>query len=67
MVEVVGLGSRETLAAAEANLAVRCAAEAELLSLTAHFADLNSPDTQTAPADEAEARWRHSPAGRGQR
>lgn len=58
MIDIVGLGAVETLAAVEANFTARCERDAELLRLAAHWADLHSPDSVPAPTDTSETRWR---------
>ena len=55
MIEVVGLGRRETLAGAEACLAVVMRADADQLALAAHWADLHDPASLPAQAAAARA------------
>lgn len=58
VIEVEGLGRRETLTGAEACLALVMQAEADQLALAAHWADLHHPDSLPLATTELEVRRR---------
>ena len=59
MIEVAGLGRRETLAEAESALAAQLRLDADQLALAAHWADLHDP----AACPRRQRSWR--PGGDG--